>query len=85
MGQGADAERAYGSSVWARTREALARLGGVPLRAFMDALPDDVPQERRLALERAVRRWLRDNRLEYRGTVAKDIIREERQGRHMTS
>lgn len=73
----ADAERAYGSSVWARTRDAVARLGGVPFRAFMDALPDDVPQERRLALGRAVRGWLRDNRLEYKSAAAESAERGE--------
>lgn len=76
----AEARQKYADSSFAKLAAALNRLGGFPVEALIEALPDTVPGEKREELRRVLHETARRQGWAFHARTAEALMREARRG-----
>lgn len=76
----AEARQKYADSSFAKLAVALNRLGGFPVEALIEALPDTVPGEKREELRRVLHETARRQGWAFHARTAEALMREARRG-----
>lgn len=76
----AEARQKYADSSFAKLAAALNRLGGFPVEALIEALPDTVPGEKREELRRVLHETARRQGWAFHARAAEELMREARHG-----
>ena len=76
----AEARQKYADSSFAKLAAALNRLGGFPVEALIEALPDTVPGEKREELRRVLHETARRQGWVFHARTAEALMREARRG-----